>query len=93
MKNCVESVDGVRLRIDLRKYRSAIVNVRGGVHNLPRLRLAHSQLARHAIDAAGLRELRFGQTKLAILFAQLIANLLLDSMRYEFSMALKCCRP
>jgi uncharacterized sporulation protein YeaH/YhbH (DUF444 family) len=72
------SIDRIGLRrIVLCHHRRARVEVRGCADNLSRLRLAHSELARHAVDAAGLRKLRFGQAKLAILLAQLIAHLLL----------------
>src|SRR5579871_2631844 len=70
-------VDGITLRrVDLRHHRSARVEVRGRADNLPGLRLAHAELARHAVESAWLRQLRFGQTKLAILFAQLVERLL-----------------
>ena len=47
------------------------------MNDLARLRLNQPQLASHSIDAAGLRELCLGEPQLAILFAQLIANLFL----------------
>ena len=63
--------------IDLGKHRSARVDVRCGVDNLAGLRLLQAELASHAVDAAGLRQLRLRQAKLAILFTKLVANLLL----------------
>jgi hypothetical protein len=51
--------------------------VGGGVHNLAWLGLLEAELAGHAVDAAGLRELGLRQTELAILFAELVAHLFL----------------
>jgi hypothetical protein len=48
-----------------------------GTNDLSRRRSGKAQFARHAINAARLGELRFGEAKLAILFPQLIAHLFL----------------
>ena len=64
-------------RNGLRKHRSGGVGGSVGLNHLSRLRLGKTHLARHSVDAARLRELCLGQPQLAILLAQLVANLLL----------------
>ena len=63
--------------IVLREDRGAVLEARRGVYNLAGLRFRESELASHPIDTARAAELSFAEAELAILFAELIANLLL----------------
>src|SRR6185437_16390161 len=57
-----------RRRLNLRQRRRAGIDARGRMNHLARLRRRESKLARHAIDARRLRQLRLGQAKLPVLF-------------------------
>jgi len=67
----------------LREDRSAVFETRRGVHDLAGLRFGETELTRHSIDAAWAAELSFAEAELTVLFAKLIANLLLrlDAVR------------
>src|ERR1035437_4149901 len=68
---------GCGWRSDLREGRCTGVGVSAGMNHLTGLRLGKTQLARHSIDAIRLCELCFGEPQLAVVFAQLVADLLL----------------
>ncbi len=57
---------------EFRVHRRAGICMRGGVHDLAGQGSGKTHLVSEAIDAAGLRKLCFGETELAILFAELI---------------------
>ena len=73
-----KSVDWVLRRdVVLREDRCAVLKTRCRVYDLAGLWLGEAELASHPIDTARAAELSFAEAELAILFAELIANLLL----------------
>ena len=68
---------GESRRGSLRKHRSGGLRRGIGLNDLPRLRLGKAQLARHPVNALRLRQLRFAEAQLPVVFPQLIQNLLL----------------
>ena len=60
----------------MRVHGNAGIGMRGRLHDLTGFRRSHAHAVGESVDAAWLRKLRFPETKLAILFAQLIELLL-----------------
>ena len=61
----------------MREDGGAVFEARGGVYDLARVRLGEAQLTGHSVDATGAAELSFAKAELAVLFAELVENLLL----------------